>query len=217
MGKRKKEKKGNQDNQDIELIPLVEDEIQQDEKSDNIENIENDVITEENSSVKEPADSTASELFGAYVTAENKWERKNRLREEKDKKKEAKKRAKYKDVDDETYESMKARPGHVLFGVICIMLVLAGLGLSTLGIYRLAVNPAYAKVGEAEKNLQVDGLATDGDAASSDSITVLQGISTPSDLVDTWEEQKFATPSDADVQETTQEETTQTDEPSESE
>ena len=120
-------------------------------------------------------------------------------------------------MDDETYESMKARPGHVLFGVICIMLVLAGLGLSTLGIYRLAVNPAYAKVGEAEKNLQVDGLATDGDAASSDSITVLQGISTPSDLVDTWEEQKFATPSDADVQETTQEETTQTDEPSESE
>lgn len=214
MGKRKKE---NKDNQDIELIPLVEDETPQDEKTDNIDNTEKDVIAEESSSEKEPADNSASELFGAYVSAENKWERKNRIREEKDKKKEAKKRAKYKDVDDETYESMKARPGHVLFGVICIMLVLAGLGLSALGIYKLAVDPAYAKVGEAEKNLQVDGLATDGDAASSDSIAVLQGISTPSDLVDTWEEQKFATPSDADVQETTQEETTQTDETSESE
>ncbi|MGN0390009.1 MAG: hypothetical protein ACI4L2_04275 [Wujia sp.] len=212
MGKRNKEKEINQENQEIELIPLVEDETPI---------VENEPPQEENVQVEsmqaeaEPSD--ASELFGAYVTEENKWERKNRIREEKEKKKAEKKRAKYKDVDDETYESMKARPGHVLFGIICILMLISGMALATLGIYRLAIAPAYEKVGESEKNLQVDGIATDGNAEIDSRITVLQGVATPSDLVDTWVEQKFATQTDADVQQPAPEETMQTDETSASE
>ena len=89
MGKRNKEKEINQENQEIELIPLVEDETPI---------VENEPPQEENVQVEsmqaeaEPSD--ASELFGAYVTEENKWERKNRIREEKEKKKAEKKRAK---------------------------------------------------------------------------------------------------------------------------
>lgn len=212
MGKRNKEKEINQENQEIELIPLVEDETPI---------VENEPPQEENVQVEsmqaeaEPSD--ASELFGAYVTEENKWERKNRIREEKEKKKAEKKRAKYKDVDDETYESMKARPGHVLFGIICILMLISGMALAALGIYRLAIAPAYEKVGESEKNLQVDGIATDGNAEIDSQITVLQGVATPSDLVDTWVEQKFATQTDAGVQQPAPEETMQTDETSASE
>ena len=212
MGKRNKEKEINQENQEIELIPLVEDETPI---------VENEPPQEENVQVEsmqaeaEPSD--ASELFGAYVTEENKWERKNRIREEKEKKKAEKKRAKYRDVDDETYESMKARPGYVLFGIICILMLISGMALAALGIYRLAIAPAYEKVGESEKNLQVDGIATDGNAEIDSQITVLQGVATPSDLVDTWVEQKFATQTDAGVQQPAPEETMQTNETSTSE
>ena len=52
-------------------------------------------------------ESESSALFGAYVAEENKWERKNRIKDEKIKAKQEKKRAKYADVDDDTYEQMK--------------------------------------------------------------------------------------------------------------
>ena len=56
-------------------------------------------------------ESESSALFGAYVAEENKWERKNRIKDEKIKAKQEKKRAKYADVDDDTYEQMKAGGG----------------------------------------------------------------------------------------------------------
>ena len=97
---------------------------------------------------------------------------------------------------------MKARPGHVFFGVVCIFLVMAGVGLSVLGIYKLALSPAYEKVQKTEG--QIEGLATATD--TSGQITILQGVQTPTDLVDTWTEQEFSTPSDAQEQMTTTEE-----------
>lgn len=60
-------------------------------------------------------ESESSALFGAYVAEENKWERKNRIKDEKIKAKQEKKRAKYADVDDDTYEQMKAGGAHKFF------------------------------------------------------------------------------------------------------
>lgn len=64
-------------------------------------------------------ESESSALFGAYVAEENKWERKNRIKDEKIKAKQEKKRAKYADVDDDTYEQMKAGGAHK-FLVCCL-------------------------------------------------------------------------------------------------
>ena len=226
MGKRKKDKNMTKDNQELELIPLVEEELSEEilsepeiEEVEKIEEPENtdlsdlSDLSDKEEQAEQPVsfdgvekneseDSETSALFGAYVNNETKWERKNRIREEKEKRKEQKKRGKYKDVDDETYESMKARPGHVFFGVVCIFLVMAGVGLSVLGIYKLALSPAYEKVQKTEG--QIEGLATATD--TSGQITILQGVQTPTDLVDTWTEQEFSTPSDAQEQMTTTEE-----------
>ena len=50
-------------------------------------------------------ESESSALFGAYVAEENKWERKNRIKDEKIKAKQEKKRAKYADVDDVAFNT----------------------------------------------------------------------------------------------------------------
>lgn len=190
---------------DIDTIPELDVDT-----VDTIPNLDTSDVSEEHKP------SEASELFGKYVKEENKWERKNRLREEKEKKKIEKKRAKYKDVDDDTYESMKARPGHVFFGVFCVLLLISSMTLAVLGIFKLAIHPAYEKVGEKEKNLQVEGIATDGDGTDAGSIVVLQGVSEPASLTDTWVEQETATQSDANDASVT-EEGTQSDEQTTSE
>lgn len=150
---------------------------------------------------EEEPDSKASELFGEYVSNENKWERKNRIRDEKERAKYDKKRAKYKDVDDESYEKLIAGPVHKTFGVLSVMLLLAGIALTVLFVYRLVIAPSYAQVGEKEANLQVDGMATGTDTSKYEQrMTALHGIATPSDLTDTWEEMEFtpATPTDVE-------------------
>ncbi len=148
-------------------------------------------------------ESESSSLFGAYVSEENKWERKNRIKDEKIKAKEEKKRAKYADVDDETYEQMKVGGTHKFWGVLSLMLLIAGMATAALFVYRLVIAPAYARVGEKERNLQVEGFATETDTSKYEQqVKLLQGIATPSDLVDTWIEQPFeqATPSDGSTQ-----------------
>lgn len=148
-------------------------------------------------------ESESSALFGEYVAEENKWERKNRIREEKERAKQEKKRARYADVDDETFESMKAGGARKFFGVLMLLVLIAGIGSASLIVYRLVFAPSYAQVGEKEKNIQVDGLATDSDISRYEGQEVaLQGIATPSDLIDTWVEQPFtpATSTDAQTQ-----------------
>lgn len=148
-------------------------------------------------------ESESSALFGEYVAEENKWERKNRIREEKERAKQEKKRARYADVDDETFESMKAGGARKFFGVLMLLILIAGIGSASLIVYRLVFAPSYAQVGEKEKNIQVDGLATDSDTSRYEGQeAALQGIATPSDLIDTWVEQPFtpATFTDAQTQ-----------------
>lgn len=148
-------------------------------------------------------ESESSALFGEYVAEENKWERKNRIREEKERAKQEKKRARYADVDDETFESMKAGGARKFFGVLMLLILIAGIGSASLIVYRLVFAPSYAQVGEKEKNIQVDGLATDSDTSRYEGQeAALQGIATPSDLIDTWVEQPFtpATSTDAQTQ-----------------
>ena len=154
-------------------------------------------------SEQEP-ESESSALFGEYVAEENKWERKNRIREEKERAKQEKKRARYADVDDETFESMKAGGARKFFGVLMLLVLIAGIGSASLIVYRLVFAPSYAQVGEKEKNIQVEGLATDSDTSRYEGQeAALQGIATPSDLIDTWVEQPFtpATSTDAQTQE----------------
>ena len=153
-------------------------------------------------SEQEP-ESESSALFGEYVAEENKWERKNRIREEKERAKQEKKRARYADVDDDTYESMKAGGARKFFGVLMLLVLIAGIGSASLIVYRLVFAPSYAQVGEKEKNIQVEGLATDSDTSRYEGQeAALQGIATPSDLIDTWVEQPFtpATSTDAQTQ-----------------
>ncbi len=153
-------------------------------------------------SEQEP-ESESSALFGEYVAEENKWERKNRIREEKERAKQEKKRARYADVDDETFESMKAGGARKFFGVLMLLVLIAGIGSASLIVYRLVFAPSYAQVGEKEKNIQVEGLATDSDTSRYEGQeAALQGIATPSDLIDTWVEQPFtpATSTDAQTQ-----------------
>lgn len=148
-------------------------------------------------------ESESSALFGEYVAEENKWERRNRIREEKERAKQEKKRARYADVDDETFESMKAGGARKFFGVLMLLVLIAGIGSASLIVYRLVFAPSYAQVGEKEKNIQVDGLATDSDTSRYEGQeAALQGIATPSDLIDTWVEQPFtpATSTDAQTQ-----------------
>lgn len=148
-------------------------------------------------------ESESSALFGEYVAEENKWERKNRIREEKERAKQEKKRARYADVDDETFESMKAGGARKFFGVLMLLVLIAGIGSASLIVYRLVFAPSYAQVGEKEKNIQVEGLATDSDTSRYEGQeAALQGIATPSDLIDTWVEQPFtpATSTDAQTQ-----------------
>ena len=153
-------------------------------------------------SEQEP-ESESSALFGEYVAEENKWERKNRIREEKERAKQEKKRARYADVDDETFENMKAGGARKFFGVLMLLVLIAGIGSASLIVYRLVFAPSYAQVGEKEKNIQVEGLATDSDTSRYEGQeAALQGIATPSDLIDTWVEQPFtpATSTDAQTQ-----------------
>lgn len=150
-------------------------------------------------------ESESSALFGAYVAEENKWERKNRIKDEKIKAKQEKKREKYADVDDDTYEQMKAGGAHKFFGVLSLMMLIVGIAAVALFVYRLVIAPSYAQVGEKEKNLHVEGFATETDTSKYEQqVTALQGIATPSDLTDTWVEQPFeqATPSDVSAQDT---------------
>ena len=134
-------------------------------------------------SEQEP-ESESSALFGEYVAEENK-------------------RARYADVDDETFESMKAGGARKFFGVLMLLVLIAGIGSASLIVYRLVFAPSYAQVGEKEKNIQVEGLATDSDTSRYEGQeAALQGIATPSDLIDTWVEQPFtpATSTDAQTQ-----------------
>ena len=150
-------------------------------------------------------ESKSSALFGAYVAEENKWERKNRIKDEKIKAKQEKKRAKYADVDDDTYEQMKAGGAHKFFGVLSLMMLIVGIAAAALFVYRLVIAPSYAQVGEKEKNLHVEGFATETDTSKYEQqVTALRGIATPSDLTDTWVEQPLeqATPIDVSAQDT---------------
>ena len=168
-----------------------------------VESIKTEAESAEPESPEEESESSA--LFGAYVAEENKWERKNRIKDEKIKAKQEKKRAKYADVDDDTYEQMKAGGAHKFFGVLSLMMLIVGIAAVALFVYRLVIAPSYAQVGEKEKNLHVEGFATETDTSKYEQqVTALQGIATPSDLTDTWVEQPFeqATPSDVSAQDT---------------
>lgn len=162
-----------------------------------------EVPEEDTEASEQEPESESSALFGEYVAEENKWERKNRIREEKERAKQEKKRARYADVDDETFESMKAGGARKFFGVLMLLVLIAGIGSASLIVYRLVFAPSYAQVGEKEKNIQVEGLATDSDTSRYEGQeAALQGIATPSDLIDTWVEQPFtpATSTDAQTQ-----------------
>lgn len=163
--------------------------------------IEVDGLVSEDAVPQEESESSA--LFGAYVAEENKWERKNRIKDEKIKAKQEKKRAKYADVDDDTYEQMKAGGAHKFFGVLSLLMLIVGIAAVALFVYRLVIAPSYAQVGEKEKNLHVEGFATETDTSKYEQqVSALQGVATPSDLIDTWVEQPFeqATPSDVSSQ-----------------
>ena len=208
MRRKKKEEK------DIALIPVETFEETEDAEGavpqdveDNEDNIEETADTEtleqDTEAPEQEPESESSALFGEYVAEENKWERKNRIREEKERAKQEKQRAKYADVDDETFESMKAGGARKFFGVLMLLILIAGIGSASLIVYRLVFAPSYAQVGEKEKNIQVDGLATDSDTSRYEGQeAALQGIATPSDLIDTWVEQPFtpATSTDAQTQ-----------------
>ena len=228
--RRKKKDKNNIDNQEeIELIPIesqqqeeTEVEAHQDEKLENREETaedisdekemepeadptESELTTEDTSAQSETPEeeSESSALFGAYVAEENKWERKNRIKDEKIKAKQEKKRAKYAGVDDDTYEQMKAGGAHKFFGVLSLLMLIVGIAAVALFVYRLVIAPSYAQVGEKEKNLHVEGFATETDTSKYEQqVSALQGVATPSDLIDTWVEQPFeqATPSDVSSQ-----------------
>ena len=166
---------------------------------------ESELTTEDTSAQSETPEeeSESSALFGAYVAEENKWERKNRIKDEKIKAKQEKKRAKYADVDDDTYEQMKAGGAHKFFGVLSLLMLIVGIAAVALFVYRLVIAPSYAQVGEKEKNLHVEGFATETDTSKYEQqVSALQGVATPSDLIDTWVEQPFeqATPSDVSSQ-----------------
>ena len=229
MGRRKKDK-NDIDQEQIDLIPV---EPQEETEVDTQPDAEPEVAAEDISDVSQemkseaeptepekpevaaedtPAqpetpeeESESSALFGAYVAEENKWERKNRIKDEKIKAKQEKKRAKYADVDDDTYEQMKAGSAHKFFGVLSLMMLVVGIAAAALFVYRLVIAPSYAQVGEKEKNLHVEGFATETDTSQYEQqVTALQGIATPSDLTDTWVEQPFeqATPGDVSPQDT---------------
>ena len=154
-------------------------------------------------SEEQEEESESSALFGAYVAEENKWERKNRIKDEKIRAKQEKKRAKYADVDDDTFERMKAGGAHKFFGMLSLMLLIVGIAATALSVYRLVIAPSYEQVGEKEKNLHVEGFATETDTSKYEQqVSALRGIATPSDLTDTWVEQPFeqATPSDVSTQ-----------------
>lgn len=171
---------------------------------------ENPEVATEDVSVQQEAtentkkeESESSALFGAYVAEENKWERKNRIKDEKIKAKQEKRRAKYADVDDDTYEQMKAGGVHKFFGMLSLMMLIAGIAAVALFVYKLVIAPSYAQVGEKEKNLHVEGFATETDTSKYEQrVSALQVVATPSDLTDTWVEQPFeqATPSDVSAQ-----------------
>lgn len=171
---------------------------------------ENPEVATEDASVQQEAtentkteESESSALFGAYVAEENKWERKNRIKDEKIKAKQEKRRAKYADVDDDTYEQMKAGGVHKFFGMLSLMMLIAGIAAVALFVYKLVIAPSYAQVGEKEKNLHVEGFATETDTSKYEQrVSALQVVATPSDLTDTWVEQPFeqATPSDVSTQ-----------------
>jgi len=234
MGRKKKEK-NNIDQEQIDLIPVepqpqeeTEVDAQLDAEPEKTEVTAEDISdasleTESETESTEPEnpevaaedtsaqpetpeeESKSSALFGAYVAEENKWERKNRIKDEKIKAKQEKKRAKYADVDDDTYEQMKAGSAHKFFGVLSLMMLIAGIAAVALFVYRLVIAPSYAQVGEKEKDLHVEGFATETDTSKYEQqVTALQGIATPSDLTDTWVEQPFeqATPSDVSPQDT---------------
>ena len=137
-------------------------------------------------------ESESSALFGAYVAEENKWERKNRIKDEKIKAKQEKKRASWILIS-------------LLLRSLSLMMLIVGIAAVALFVYRLVIAPSYAQVGEKEKNLHVEGFATETDTSKYEQqVTALQGIATPSDLTDTWVEQPFeqATPSDVSAQDT---------------
>lgn len=154
----------------------------------------------------EVRDDSGAPTIGDYANEENSWERKNRLREEKARAKEEKKRHKYADVDDDTYEKMHAGPVHKFFGVMSILLACAGIVASGLCVYKLAIAPSYAEVGNLENEIDdivaSFGDATPGDASLSAHIATLDAVASPSDLVDTWVETKRATATDAKADET---------------
>lgn len=220
MGRKKKDK-NNIDQEQIDLIPVEsqpQEEIDVDVEPESSEvtaeetseqpemEPENPEVTAEDTSAQpetQEEESESSALFGAYVAEENKWERKNRIKDEKIKAKQEKKRAKYADVDDDTYEHMKAGGAHKFFGVLSLMMLIVGIAAVALFVYRLVIAPSYAQVGEKEKNLHVEGFATETDTSKYEQqVSALQGIATPSDLIDTWVEQPFeqATPSDVSSQ-----------------
>lgn len=206
MGRKKKE-------ENIELIPVdsmedaqIDVETQTDDAKTEVlgeEHVEEvtgltDILDEDNTK----PESESSVLFGKYVSEENKWERKNRIHEEKERAKQDKKRAKYAELDDEAYEKLKAKPVHKFFGVLILLLLVAGVAMAALVVYKLVLAPSYAQVGEKERNIHVEGFATDSDTSKYEQqATALKGIATPSDLVDTWEEQPFTPATPTDVQE----------------
>lgn len=226
MGRKKKEKQS-----EIDLIPMEMEETEEtlaadvNPASEETDSSETDVVKEnveagmgaDNETVihaengleddahprEEEVESESSALFGAYVAEETKWERKNRIREEKQKAKLEKKRAKYAEVDDDAYEQMKAGGVHKTFGVLSLLLLIVGIAAVGLFVYKLVIAPSYAQVGEKEKNLHVEGFATDTDTSKYEQQAVmLQGIATPSDLVDTWVEEPYelATPGDGETE-----------------
>ncbi len=211
MGRKKKK-----ENENIDLIPIqpmedaqIDVETEEGEEQTAVLGQEpqkdQEEVTGLTDVLDEKAESESSALFGKYVSEENKWERKNRIREEKERAKIEKKRAKYADLDDDAYEKMKAKPVHKFFGVLVLILLIAGIAMAALLVYKLVLAPSYAQVEEKEKNIHVEGFATDSDTSRYEQqATALEGIASPSDLTDTWVAEPFtpATPTDVEEEST---------------
>lgn len=148
------------------------------------------------------------------LSEETKWDKKQNKKEAKAKAKQAKKRAKYADVDDDTYYAMKASGFHKAFGVFSLLLLVAGLAVAALSVYKLVIAPAYEQVEDSIGDLEVITMATPGDSTLSEERVQLNGLATGTDaLVDTWVEEPFeASATDAQYDNMDYEEETVSDE-----
>lgn len=72
------------------------------------------------------------------------------------------------DEENETEDenSDKASVGHIIFGIVSILLAVAGIALIGLGVYYLIISPSYANKGSGGSELVFSEISTETDASS---------------------------------------------------